>query len=74
MVRLARIVVPNFAHHVTDPDDPAFGALRRAEGIGRPPATAAFVADLERRLKRPIARRAPGRKPRQPDPQQTKLL
>jgi putative transposase len=33
-----------------------------AEGIGRPLGTAHFVTELERRLGRPIARRAPGRK------------
>jgi len=46
----------------TDPDDPAFAILRAAESTGRPLATSDFVADLERRLGRPIARRAPGRK------------
>ncbi|MET0272117.1 MAG: transposase [Phenylobacterium sp.] len=44
-------------------DDPAFAALRAAEATGRPLGTPDFVADLERRLGRPIARRAPGRKP-----------
>jgi putative transposase len=34
-------------------EEPAFGVLRAAD----------FVSDLERRLGRPIARRAPGRKP-----------
>jgi putative transposase len=47
----------------TDADDPAFALIRRAAATGRPLATAAFVADLELRLGRPIARRAPGRKP-----------
>jgi putative transposase len=47
----------------TNADDPAFAALRAAETTGRPLGTAEFVADLERRLGRPIARRAPGRKP-----------
>jgi len=47
----------------TDADDPAFAALRAAEQTGRPLGTAHFVADLERRLGRKIARRAPGRKP-----------
>ena len=47
----------------TDPDDPAFAALRSAETTGRTLASGDFVADLERRLGRPIARRAPGRKP-----------
>ena len=39
-----------------------FISLREAEGIGRPLGTAGFVTELERRLGRPIARRAPGRK------------
>jgi putative transposase len=47
----------------TDPDDPAFAAIRSAETTGRPLGTVEFVTDLERRLGRPIARRAPGRKP-----------
>ena len=34
-------------------DDPAFAALRAAETTGRPLGTAAFVADLERRLAAP---------------------
>jgi putative transposase len=34
----------------------------QAEGIGRPLGTADFVTELERRLRRPIARRVPGRK------------
>jgi hypothetical protein len=34
-----------------------------AEGSGRPLGTAEFVTGLERLLGRPIARRAPGRKP-----------
>jgi putative transposase len=37
-------------------------SLREAEGIGRPLGTAGFVTELERRLGRPIAHRAPGRK------------
>jgi putative transposase len=45
------------------PDDAAFARLRAAETTGRPVGTADFVADLERRLGRPVARRAPGRKP-----------
>ena len=47
----------------TDPDDPGFARFRAAERTGRPLGTPDFVADLERRLGRPIARRAPGRKP-----------
>ena len=50
---------------LTDGDaDPAdFTAIRTAETTGRALGTARFVADLEQRLGRPIARRAPGRKP-----------
>jgi len=45
-----------------DLEEPAFGRLRAAEPTGRPLGTAEFVADLERRPGRPVAR-APGRKP-----------
>jgi putative transposase len=48
-----------------DPDDAAFQALRAAEGSGRPLGNADFIAGLERLLGRPIARRAPGRKPKE---------
>lgn len=43
--------------------DGGWAALRAAERTGRPLGNADFIADLERRLGRPIARRAPGRKP-----------
>lgn len=49
-------------------------ALRASEGTGRPLGTADFVADLERRLGRPIARRSPGRKPVQPGAPQPGLF
>ena len=58
----------------TDPDDPAFATIRAAETTGRPLATASFVTDLELRLGRPIARRAPGRKPSAGSQQQPVLL
>ena len=58
----------------TDADDPAFAYPRAAEGTGRPLGTADFVADLERRLGRPIARRAPGRKPAPKPDDQLMLL
>jgi putative transposase len=48
----------------TDADDVAFRVLRASEGTGRPVGNADFIADLERRLGRPIAKRAAGRKPR----------
>jgi putative transposase len=53
-----------FAELIEAGEDPAAsGAIRAAELTGRPLGTADFVADLERLLGRPIARRAPGRKP-----------
>ncbi len=56
--------VANFAALIeTDAERSSFAALRSAETTGRPLGTDAFVADLERRLGRPIARRAPGCKP-----------
>ncbi len=48
-----------------DAETPAFAAIRAAETTGRPLGAADFVADLERILGRPIARRAAGRKPAQ---------
>jgi putative transposase len=41
----------------------AFEKLRRSEGTGRPAGAEEFVLGLEKLLKRPIARRSPGRKP-----------
>lgn len=55
-------------------DSEAFRAIRDAEKSGRPLATADFVADLERLLGRPIARRAPGRKQSGASNDQTTLL
>jgi putative transposase len=67
--------VDRFADLIEAPaEDPAFALLRAAESTGRPLATAEFVADLERRLGRPIARRAPGRKPRPNAERQPTLL
>jgi putative transposase len=54
-------------------DNAAFAALRSAEGTGRPLANAEFIAGLERLLGRPIARRAPGPKPRETRLQPNKL-
>ena len=48
----------------TDADHADFRTLRASEGTGRPVGGADFIADLERRLGRPIAKRAPGRKPK----------
>jgi putative transposase len=58
----------------TDPDDSAFNALRASEGSGRPLGNADFIVSLERLLGRPVARRAPGRKPRSASPGQLDLL
>jgi len=58
----------------SDVDDKRFAAIRAAEATGRPLGNAAFVADLERRLGRPIARQSPGRKPSGKPPEQGLLL
>lgn len=55
-------------------DEHRFAAVRRSESTGRPLATPEFVAGLERILGRPIARRAPGRKPQSRDRNQPSLL
>jgi hypothetical protein len=55
-------IFTSYRHAPSTPDE-GFAALRRSEGSGRPVGTAEFVAGLERVLGRPIARRAPGRKP-----------
>ena len=52
----------------------AMQALRASEGIGRPLGTADFVKDLEQRLGRPLARRAPGRRSAAPLTEQATLL
>ena len=54
---------PNIPALLQDERDEGFAALRRSEGSGRPLGNAEFIAGLERLLGRPIARRAPGRKP-----------
>jgi len=58
----------------TDADDPAFRTLRASEGTGRPVGNADFIAGLERRLGRPIAKRSAGRKPRVQAAEQPDLL
>jgi putative transposase len=55
--------IPRFAELLSTTQDQDLGDLRLAEGSGRPLGTAEFVTGLERLLGRPIARRAPGRKP-----------
>jgi putative transposase len=53
---------PTFRDLLLEDCEEKFILFREAEGIGRPLGTADFVTELERRLGRPIARRAPGRK------------
>jgi putative transposase len=53
---------------------PAIQALRAAERTGRPLGNADFVRDLEIRLRRPLARRGPGRKPAPRDDGEAVLL
>jgi putative transposase len=53
---------PNFRELLLQDYDEAFTSLRKAESIGRPLGIADFLIELELRLGRPIARRAPGRK------------
>ena len=55
-------------------DEAAFAALRAAETTGRPLGNEDFVKGLERLLGRPVARRAPGRKPAAPGTSQPTLL
>lgn len=55
-------------------DEEMFARIRSAEGCGRPLANEDFVMGLERILGRPIARRAPGRKPKSRDEPQPNLL
>lgn len=55
-------------------DEAAFAALRGAETTGRPLGNADFIEGLELLLGRPIARRAPGRKPTPAVLDQPKLL
>ena len=56
--------IPDFRDLLRTPaDDPAFEALRAVEGTGRPLGAPAFVAELERRLHRPLAPGKRGRKP-----------
>jgi len=78
LVRVAPVLsrVADFAaflSQVHTGDDTAFARIRDAEGSGRPLADAEFIARLERILGRPIARRAPGRKPKLPEQQQELL-
>jgi hypothetical protein len=53
---------PTFRDLLLEDYEEKLSSWREAEGNGRPLDTAEFVTELERRLGRPIARRAPGRK------------
>ena len=46
------------------PTDQEYADIRAAERIGRPLGSSAFVKKLEARLKRPLTRQKPGRKPK----------
>ena len=55
---------PDMEARLAAGEDEALSArLRRAEQIGRPLGSAAFIADLERRRRRRLAPARPGRKP-----------
>ena len=55
---------PDLAARIEAGEDEAMGArLRRAEQIGRPVGSAAFIADLERQTRRRLAPARPGPKP-----------
>jgi putative transposase len=55
--------MPRFHEFLEHDCGEMFGALRRSERTGRPAGAEEFVKGLEGVLRRPIARRAPGRKP-----------
>jgi len=58
-------LVPDWADFLrTAPDDDDYAAIRGAERTGRPLGSAAFVARLEKRLGRTLARQKPGPKPK----------
>ena len=51
---------PTFRDLLLEDYEEKLRSLREAKGIGRTLGTEEFVTELERRLGRPIARRAPG--------------
>jgi putative transposase len=55
--------MPDLTELLKQNHDGAFEKLRRSEGTGRPVGGEEFILGLEKLLKRPIARRSPGRKP-----------
>lgn len=64
----AALIAPN------EEDESAFASIRSAEGTGRPLGNADFIAGLERILGRPVAKRAPGRKPKSAGTDEPRLL
>jgi hypothetical protein len=63
-----RMAIPGNSPHAVlgsrwEVQDAAFEKLRRSQSTGRPVGAEEFVLGLEKILKRPIARRSPGRKP-----------
>jgi putative transposase len=58
--------MPDFAGLLKQDHEATFEKLRRSESTGRPAGAEDFVIGLEKILKRPIARRSPGRKPNAP--------
>ena len=66
--------IPDFANLLAQPGDGGFDALRACESTGRPLGNADFIAGLERILGRPLAKRAPGRKPKARDDKQGRLF
>ncbi|HEY1798301.1 MAG TPA: transposase [Stellaceae bacterium] len=64
---------PDFAAFIeSDPDEPAFERLRRAESIGRPLGDDAFVDRLETLTRRPLRPGKRGPKPTTPAAQEQK--
>jgi hypothetical protein len=59
VARFADLLAP------ADGDEARFAALQTCEGTGRPLGNEDFIKGLERLLGRPVARRAPGRKPQE---------
>ena len=55
--------LPNFPELLKTECGDAIHNLKRSERTGRPAGAEEFVLGLERLLRRPIARRSPGRKP-----------
>ena len=74
-VKPVRDRIGDFTGFIADQnEDATFTALRAAEQTGRPVGNKDFIAGLERMLGRPIARRAPGRRPRAQSIEQPTLL